>query len=565
MGSPPRPLSARPTVRATERATRTRDRRRALAAVALLAVLPVLGTACTSHKTAVRAAPSRSPVPLATPTGGAGVDAAPGNPTPAKLPPLSRKPVPRAAVQQASKADVPTKVAPKASVAPAVAKALAIPTCPLSGYAKPDDARPDVALTFDLSADHRTVTGTESVTFTPDKPVTELVFRLWPNGPEGGRRYASMTVSSATSPNALPFRTTSDGARAGTQGTLLSIPLGRTAPAHQPVTADLAFTLRLPPVTWDRYGTDGHTSYWGSGHPLLAWQRGVGWNRDPASPLPGETQTSEVAKTSVAVTAPASDTVLAPGDAAAPIPIDGGRKLWRFTAPAIRDVAVVAGPLKTASTTIRAAGTTTTVVAAVAPGLPTMSTKLLLDEARRALPALADRFGPMPYGTIRIVAVPGLVASGIEYPGMAWVLPQPDRDSNRVVETHELAHQWFYAMVGNDQATSPWLDEAFATYAESLVDDNAQAYFAPVGADQVGRSMASFGQNYDLYQAVVYGAGTTALHAARAAAGAPAFDAAIRCYVRTEAWSVATPADLATQLKVVPAALAVLRRAGAVH
>ena len=33
---------------------------------------------------------------------------------------------------------------------------------------------------------------------------------------------------------------------------------------------------------------------------------------------------------------------------------------------------------------------------------------------------------------------------------------------------HELSHQWFYSLVGNDQAFEPWLDEAIATYSESL-------------------------------------------------------------------------------------------------
>ena len=30
---------------------------------------------------------------------------------------------------------------------------------------------------------------------------------------------------------------------------------------------------------------------------------------------------------------------------------------------------------------------------------------------------------------------------------------------------HELAHQWFYGVVGNDQYHEPWLDESFATWA----------------------------------------------------------------------------------------------------
>jgi aminopeptidase N len=33
---------------------------------------------------------------------------------------------------------------------------------------------------------------------------------------------------------------------------------------------------------------------------------------------------------------------------------------------------------------------------------------------------------------------------------------------------HEIAHQWWYGAVGNDQVYEPWLDESFAKYSELL-------------------------------------------------------------------------------------------------
>jgi hypothetical protein len=72
--------------------------------------------------------------------------------------------------------------------------------------------------------------------------------------------------------------------------------------------------------------------------------------------------------------------------------------------------------------------------------------------------------------------------------------------------------------------------------------------------------MTFFGTDYDRYQRSVYDAGATALLDARVAAGAPAFDAAVRCYVRRAAWRIATPSMFAAQLQHLPAATAVLRR-----
>jgi aminopeptidase N len=37
-----------------------------------------------------------------------------------------------------------------------------------------------------------------------------------------------------------------------------------------------------------------------------------------------------------------------------------------------------------------------------------------------------------------------------------------------IIAAHETAHQWWFGLVGNDQALEPWLDEALATYSEIL-------------------------------------------------------------------------------------------------
>ena len=38
-----------------------------------------------------------------------------------------------------------------------------------------------------------------------------------------------------------------------------------------------------------------------------------------------------------------------------------------------------------------------------------------------------------------------------------------------IVVAHEVAHQWWYSLVGNDQIDEPWLDEAFAQFTTALV------------------------------------------------------------------------------------------------
>jgi aminopeptidase N len=74
--------------------------------------------------------------------------------------------------------------------------------------------------------------------------------------------------------------------------------------------------------------------------------------------------------------------------------------------------------------------------------------------------------GPYPYPELDLVDAPEAFG-GIEYPGLVYIgtvgtywLIEPT--------VHEVAHQWFYALVGNDQLIEPWMDEAAAMYAEVL-------------------------------------------------------------------------------------------------
>lgn len=48
-------------------------------------------------------------------------------------------------------------------------------------------------------------------------------------------------------------------------------------------------------------------------------------------------------------------------------------------------------------------------------------------------------------------------------------------DEQTWLVTHEVAHQWFYGLVGNNQAMDPWLDEEFATFVQLLVDGGGTA------------------------------------------------------------------------------------------
>jgi hypothetical protein len=407
-----------------------------------------------------------------------------------------------------------------------------------------------MALHFTIAPDHRTVRGTETITFTPDRPVSELVFRLTANTAPTVAEGNKIVVTGASADfGAGRYRFSRANAAASTQGGLLHIPFPVRIVAGTVLRARLDFVLTLGAGSFDRFGRAGPFVYFGSAEPLLAWQRGFGWHTENLANFPAETATSEAMDVDLTVTAPAADTVIMSGDPADP-PTDGATRTWHARISTARDVSVAAGPFVVSDSTV--AGVKVRVGAPDAAGRDA-----LVPEFRRAIRALAARFGPFPFPSLSVAGLPAH-GGGIEYPSSILML-----DGTPFVAVHETAHQWFYAMVGDSQALHPWLDEAFATYAEHLVDHYAEPARVLDTPGAVDRSTESYGHDMAGYYFHTYDKGAAALLAARNAAGAARWDAALRCFVARNAWRIADPSDVAQAIAGLPAAIRVLRKAGA--
>jgi hypothetical protein len=418
--------------------------------------------------------------------------------------------------------------------------------CPAQ-YLPPDANRPVVRLAFSVPADRRRITGTESVAFAPDRPVREIVFRLWVNQPTSRQAGGAMTPTSVVADDLASYRLES-------RDTLLRIRLQHTVPAGTVLHARIGFTTTLAVNADERFSTSSAAAWWGSGFPLLAYVRGEGYATEPATSLFAEAATSEEFRLAdLAVTAPAGDTVLANGT----LTRRQGRT-WHFAADSVRDVAVTTGHFRIAHTT--AAGVPITV--GVTRTMPDDGS-VMAGVIAAAVSDHVRRFGPFPYAQLTVALVPS-VRGGIEFPGLIY-LGSNQRDAT---PPHEVGHEWFYGLVGDDQARDPWLDEAFATYVEALQRGSGSLYEStPVpaaGRNRVGAPMTYWEHlGESTYFRTVYLQGASALLRARQAVGASKFDAAIRCYVNADAHRIARPTDLAFALRSLPVALKILRTAGA--
>ncbi|MCW2603311.1 MAG: hypothetical protein JWN61_1446 [Pseudonocardiales bacterium] len=428
--------------------------------------------------------------------------------------------------------------------------------CPSKPIA-PDAKRPVVDLKFDVAADLSTVQGSEKVVFTPDLAVDELVFRLTANtAPSVDEGNKVQVLSASADHGGQAPRYESADASDETQGGLLIIPLGKSVPAGTAITVDITFIVTLGLNSFDRFGRGGGFAWFASAHPLLAWERGVGWHTEPMLQFTAESATSEAADTTVSVTAPSNLKVLMSGNPLTGEPA-GERTRWSGSLAAARDVSVSVGPFAVNDVSVDVGGSAPV---ALRVGAPTQAVAdRLQTEFVRALTDLSAVLGPYPFPSLSVARLPGS-GGGIEYPGAILML-----DSSTLVVVHETAHQWFYAMVGNSQAEHAWLDEAFASWAEQVVDDDPPPASTLKQMGVVDTPTADYGSNENDYYFVTYDKGAAALHAASDAVGADKFESAIRCYINANAWTIADPENLEDALAGLPGAVAILQDAGALR
>src|SRR5688500_5649585 len=114
----------------------------------------------------------------------------------------------------------------------------------------------------------------------------------------------------------------------------------------------------------------------------------------------------------------------------------------------------------------------------------------------------------------------------MESPGMIWLTQSAvARGTLKYLVAHETAHQWFYGLLGNDQASEPFADEALA---EFLTRDLIGHRASNCPQALLDRSVYSYSKAG--YYEVIYVQGDNYLDACRKRVGDTAFWNGIRNY-----------------------------------
>jgi hypothetical protein len=133
----------------------------------------------------------------------------------------------------------------------------------------------------------------------------------------------------------------------------------------------------------------------------------------------------------------------------------------RFRAASVRDFVITASPTYRTSSAVEG---DTTVRVFYRDGAPAAA---MIDAARDALREMEALVGPYLYTTFNVAQSAG--GYGMEGPGIIWIPTGVGSANLRYLVTHETAHQWFYSLVGGDQAAEPFTDEAMADFLARYV------------------------------------------------------------------------------------------------
>jgi hypothetical protein len=415
---------------------------------------------------------------------------------------------------------------------------------------------PAYQLAMRLNPSAHRLTGREQVTY-PNRArteLTEIVLRLYPNLPQ----YGGLMEIGPTWVDGQPSTASLRADR-----TSLVVPLRSPLPPQASATISLTFAIDIPQKNGN-YVLFGHSEgIWSlpDAYPLLAVHDGLvglsgsgtGWHEDLAPPH-GDAVFAEAAFYDVTLIIPSGLTLAATGSIVSDVEDGMGYRMYQIRGGPLREFAWLSGANYQIAETVASGAR---VRSYYLRGDETAG-RAALNGAAAALRLYGEVFGPYPFPEMTVVEAP-LGPYGMEYPSLNLIgldLYRRDRQELETRLAHEIAHQWWYAQVGNDQVNTPWLDEGLAEhstatyYREILGEKRADAFIAQrwlvpyqaaveEGYDTVvDQPSAAFGPEYEV---IVYAKAALFFEALRSKLGDDVYASVLRTYVDRYRWRIATP------------------------
>ena len=399
-------------------------------------------------------------------------------------------------------------------------------------------------LAFSFSDPPTSISGVEEVRYTNQEEVdlTEVDFAIYPEILGGSVKISKVLLDrQPISPLFSP----------GLMRILLSAPLkpGRSVIFY------IEFAITVPTQGsepyFDIFGYHDGILSLAQAYPTILVFNAQGWNNQTPN-LEGDPLFSDTSFYLVSIDAPVDLTLVSSG-----VEVKRQRKAGR------QQVLYADGPARdfylAASTSFKKhsekVGETT--FNSYAPSSMDQAALSALKTAEAAIADFSIRYAVYPYTEFNIVPIV-TSAGGVEFPGLTAVAENvyDQNDYLKAVVAHEVAHQWFYNMVGNETQQQPWLDESMAqfatcqyyldtygTQAEHSCLDSMLGRWDLLNDQKIPIGQAVSAYTSDEYGAIVYGRGPLFFQALRQQIGQATFDSLMHDYVTSYAWNIATTDD----------------------
>jgi hypothetical protein len=400
-------------------------------------------------------------------------------------------------------------------------------------------------LALSFSNPPTTVNGVEEVRYTNQETValTEVDFAIFPEIMGGSIKVGNVLLDGQ--PITPIIRTG-----------LMRIPLAAALKPGQSTIFHIEFALTVPTLGGDFYyglfGYDSGILSLAHAYPTILVYNEQGWNNQTPD-LDGDPLFSDISFYLVSVDAPTDLKLVSSGVEVKRQKKTGRQQVLYADGPA-RDFYLVAST-DFIKKTDKVGETTFNSYAPSSLGQAALSA---LKTAEAAIADFSLRYSPYPYTEFNIVPIITPVR-GVEFPGMT-VVAENVYDQNGLLEAvvaHEVAHQWFYNIVGNETQQQPWLDESLAqfvtcqyyldmygTQAGQSCQDSMKVRWDRLNDQKIPIGEPVSAYTSEEYGAIVYGRGPFFFVALRQQIGQVIFDSLMHDYASTFTWDIATTDDL---------------------
>lgn len=245
---------------------------------------------------------------------------------------------------------------------------------------------------------------------------------------------------------------------------------------NEEVKVYIEFTLKLPKGN-NRLGYYNEIYSFTNWYPILSIydENNKSWDETPFNPI-GESNYSEVADYDVTIETSKGMKIASTG-VDNTITIEDGKKIFNIQAKNVRDFVFIASPkFNVVSKTIDGIKVNSFYIDDSNSFKEKKQAETILEVSVNSLKCFSDTFGKYPYKEFDIVET-YLSGGAMEYPqliqmGNYYFNP----DTNYLIfnqsfpfeieaAVHEVAHQWWYVTVGNNEFKESFLDESLTTYS----------------------------------------------------------------------------------------------------